>query len=224
MCRRRHESTGTWHGSGSSVAPEGAFGTGNLATIDENLICSELTQLERAEALARRKEIYEAKYPKAKYDSSERMKAVRHGDTVSSCQPSFAADTAAKRRSIRRRSLLRFVVVLVVGIKRAKRFRPFYPLPSTPLPGLVCRHGRFSRTCRLRRRLFRTFGTRFGTRRLPLRARRQPDGSKPSLAPGGPRRGLPRSLRYQSLSRPFLAAPGAFCGPPRGLLSPRLQP
>jgi hypothetical protein len=31
----------------------------------------------------------EARYPEAKYNSSERMKAVRHGEINSSCQPSI---------------------------------------------------------------------------------------------------------------------------------------
>jgi ParB family chromosome partitioning protein len=43
-----------------------------------------------------REEIYEALHPEVKYDSGERMKAVRHGEIISSCHPSFAADTAAK--------------------------------------------------------------------------------------------------------------------------------
>jgi len=50
----------------------------------------------QAEALKRRKEIYEAKYPEAKKDSSERMKKIRRGDKLSLCQKSFTEDTANK--------------------------------------------------------------------------------------------------------------------------------
>jgi len=50
----------------------------------------------QAEALKRRKEIYEAKYPETKKDSSERMKKIRRGDKLSLCQKSFTEDTANK--------------------------------------------------------------------------------------------------------------------------------
>jgi len=70
-----------------------------LAEIDENLIRSELTTLERFELLKRRKEIYEAKYPQTKAGISQALgmhKSLGHdvGDTVS--PTSFTEDTAKK--------------------------------------------------------------------------------------------------------------------------------
>jgi len=69
-----------------------------LAQIDENLIRNELTVLERAEQLKRRKEIYEAKYPESKAGVKRAIgmnKALGYnvGDIVS---PTFAEDTASK--------------------------------------------------------------------------------------------------------------------------------
>jgi len=69
-----------------------------LAQIDENLIRNELTVLERAEQLKRRKEIYEAKYPESKAGVKRAIgmnKALGYnvGDTMS---PTFAEDTASK--------------------------------------------------------------------------------------------------------------------------------
>lgn len=75
-----------------------------LATIDENLVRSDLTALERAESLKRRKEIYEQMYPQAtekekKQAGRRKGGKARHGqldETVSPSTPAFTEDTAAK--------------------------------------------------------------------------------------------------------------------------------
>jgi hypothetical protein len=73
-----------------------------LAAIDENLVRKKLTKLEQAEQLARRKELYEAKYPGTKAGVAGGK--ARHGAAVDT--PSFADDTAAQTglsaRSVRR--------------------------------------------------------------------------------------------------------------------------
>ena len=71
-----------------------------LAEIDENLVRNELSVLERSEAYARRKEIYEALHPEAKAKvagahASNRAQG-RDASEIISPAPSFAADTAAK--------------------------------------------------------------------------------------------------------------------------------
>jgi ParB family chromosome partitioning protein len=67
-----------------------------LAEIDENLIRQELTELEKAEHLARRKEIYEALYPEAKQYSSEKQRQRRTGQPAGTVLAGFTTDTAAK--------------------------------------------------------------------------------------------------------------------------------
>lgn len=77
-----------------------------LAQIDENLIRNELTVLERAEQLKRRKEIYEAKYPESKAYSSEKQRLRRKQEPADIVSAGFTEDTASKigvsPRTIRR--------------------------------------------------------------------------------------------------------------------------
>jgi ParB family chromosome partitioning protein len=71
-----------------------------LAAIDENLERSELTALERSEALRRRKEIYEARHPETKPVNERGGPGRGHRKTDDTVSPvSFAEDAASKIRS-----------------------------------------------------------------------------------------------------------------------------
>lgn len=65
-----------------------------LAEIDENLIRNELTTMERGELLARRKVIYEERYPETKVGNTVERQEVKRNHFV--LPPTFSADTAAK--------------------------------------------------------------------------------------------------------------------------------
>ena len=67
-----------------------------LAGIDANLIRVELTELERAECLLRRKVVYETLHPEVRYGSSEMMQAVRRAEKDAARPPSFADDSACR--------------------------------------------------------------------------------------------------------------------------------
>ena len=69
-----------------------------LAEIDENLIRYDLHYTDRGEHLKRRKKIYEDKYPEARQggDRGKNQYSQWQNEIISSCQPSFAEDTASK--------------------------------------------------------------------------------------------------------------------------------
>jgi hypothetical protein len=66
-----------------------------LAEIDENLVRNEMTQLERSEQMARRKGLYEAKYPATKQGSAP-GKAGGGKVAKTAEHATFAKDAAAK--------------------------------------------------------------------------------------------------------------------------------
>jgi N6-adenosine-specific RNA methylase IME4 len=67
-----------------------------LAEIDENLMRSELTVLERAQKVLRRKELYELKHPESRAYSPERQRKRRTGGPDEISSPGFSADTASR--------------------------------------------------------------------------------------------------------------------------------
>jgi ParB-like chromosome segregation protein Spo0J len=79
-----------------------------LAEIDENLIRSELTELEQAVQLARRKALYLEKYPQTAHGGDRRSS--RQRDSLKPKVPSFSEDAAAKlkvsSRTIQRKTAL----------------------------------------------------------------------------------------------------------------------
>jgi len=69
-----------------------------LAEIDENLVRNELNTLERGEQLARRKELYEAKYPETQKGKAQALglnKSQGHNVAADSAA-TFTKDTASK--------------------------------------------------------------------------------------------------------------------------------
>ena len=70
-----------------------------LAEIDENLIRNELSELEHAECVDKRKNLYELKHPEAKAGAKRAAgmnRSLGRGDVGAESAPTFTADTAAK--------------------------------------------------------------------------------------------------------------------------------
>ena len=116
-----------------------------LAEIDENLIRTEFTALERSESLKRRKEIYEGLHPetKAGVAGAQVSNRTRHGHLAATDNVSFVADTAAKtgmsERNIERyvevgRDLAPDVKNAVRGTKVADNMHALLALAAEPIP------------------------------------------------------------------------------------------
>ncbi len=78
--------------------------TTQLAEIDENLVRNELSALERGEQLAKRKDLYEAKYPQTKKGQAQALgmhRAQKHNVNAESA-PTFAKDVSLKTKQAER--------------------------------------------------------------------------------------------------------------------------
>lgn len=99
-----------------------------LVEIDENLVRNDLTVLERAESVARRKEIYEALHPLAKPEEQRKKGLNVSADKLTALAetPAFTKDTAEKAK-ISERTVRRDVQVatkLAPEVKEAIRALP----------------------------------------------------------------------------------------------------
>jgi len=97
-----------------------------LAEIDENLIRNELTVLERAEHLKRRKEIYEARHPETKKATGKNLADKRWHATELNSAACFTADTAAKTGTTERtvRQEIQIAASIPEPVKEAIRSTP----------------------------------------------------------------------------------------------------
>jgi ParB family transcriptional regulator, chromosome partitioning protein len=105
------------HIQASVITPKNRL-TRDLLEIDENLIHAELSELERAEHLAARKEIYEQLHPETRVGAAQALamnQALGH-DVGAKLAPTFVEDTAAKT-GLSERTIAR-------AVHRAERIGP----------------------------------------------------------------------------------------------------